>query len=987
MPIDVACACGQWYPVREEYAGRQIECPRCGRLLRVPFGPVGSARPARVRSPRARGEDEEEPEASRGGVLAVALVLVFFVLLGGALLGVSLWLPRLVDDRGADATPPAPKGAPAGPKENEGPAPVGARDKTVKPGGAEKKPDTPPPRPARPAPSSGPWKGHSAGVVAVAFTSDGRHALTAAGGLEPGGGQVTLAADNTVRRWDARTGKEVERVEGFPTGIAAAAFSPDGRYAAVGGVGRLVDGAWVRGADHDIHLWDLKRKRELRALKGHTTEVLCLGFSPNGGKLLSGGADGVIRLWDVGGGKLLRELKGHTGPVNQVVFAPGGTRALSAGSDHTARLWDVEAGKELSPVGEHPDAVRAVAISPDGRRAATAGAADGEVRVWDLEGGELVQRLRGHRAAVAALAFSPEGRRLLSAGQTSVRLWQLDGGREVARLEGHAAPVRAVAFFPDRRRALCGGDDGELRVWRLPADLPDLVKDLGSADRGARRAALAELAKLGGEARPALGALLDAARAGEPDARAEVLGVLRKLGPPGKGHVGRLVKLLEDRTFPAGRAYALEALAELGPGSRPARKALVAALGDRDPEVRLRAARALGRVGAGADDLARAPLLGALRDPDRGVREAARDALARAGRPDDSEVPALRKLLKDRYTAARRYAVDALGELGPAAAPAVPDLAERAAEDLVAEVRRKAVEALARVGPQRKEAVGAFRRALGDDDVGVCRRAARALAGGKEGSVAGLLEALGHADEEVRRTAEEALGKVKFEKADVPALAKALGSPRPGVRRRALEALGSLGADAEGAVPALCRLLKGTPAERGQALKVLRGMGRAAWRAGPHLAALLEDKDVDLRLEVSEVLARTGAPEAEQAVPVLVKMLKPETLDEVEGPAQARREKVRRALVRVGKPAVKPLADALAGEFAGGSPRTTVGVLKGVARLEVLRVLSDLGPKANSGGVLVALARLERGDPFPGVRKLAKEVRVKAQKEEKDKED
>src|SRR5262249_34434073 len=155
------------------------------------------------------------------------------------------------------------------------------------------------------------------------------------------------AADSTLRRWDALTGRERERLEDFPAGIGAAAFSPDGRTAAV---------AALSGSG-DVALWDLSARKTLHVLRGHGKPVQALAFSADSRRLLSGGQDHTIRLWEVGTGKEVHRLEGHTNAVNAVAFSPDGALALSAGADHTARLWNLRTGRELSELGGHADIV------------------------------------------------------------------------------------------------------------------------------------------------------------------------------------------------------------------------------------------------------------------------------------------------------------------------------------------------------------------------------------------------------------------------------------------------------------------------------------------------------------------------------------------------------------------------------------------------------------------------------------------------------
>jgi WD40 repeat protein len=281
-------------------------------------------------------------------------------------------------------------------------------------------------------------------------------------GLRLGVGKATLKRDDRVIANIERKTPiepevpkvgEVRRFEGHTEPIVCVAFSHDGR--------RAVTGSY----DGSMRLWDVAAGKELHCFEHPRGPVEGVNMSPDGRLAVSACADKIVRVWDLETGKVVRQLQGHTDSPIGVVFSPDGRRVLSGSHDHTLRLWDVQTSVEIHSFRGDADMVSYIALSPDGRQALSGGR-DATVRLWDVDSGREVRKFEGHTAFTRWVAFSPDGRLAASASNDgTVRLWDVATRKEVRRLPGHTGGAYCVTFSPDGRRLLSCGHDRTVRLW------------------------------------------------------------------------------------------------------------------------------------------------------------------------------------------------------------------------------------------------------------------------------------------------------------------------------------------------------------------------------------------------------------------------------------------------------------------------------------------------------------------------------------------
>jgi WD40 repeat protein len=244
----------------------------------------------------------------------------------------------------------------------------------------------------------------------------------------PDGCRLLTNTDTGVELWDVETGQKLRTIVfdndswGRPlrNPVHSKAFSPDGRYFAVG---YGYKDSW--GQPHyQVGTWDLDSGKRLKSLSERGQPTTCVAVSSDGGKVLAADRTGVD-LWDPDKSQVVQHI--DRGSVLSLAFAPDGSRFLIGEEFNTLLVMDAVTGKELRRLKGHTSGVSYVVFTPDGKHALSGGW-DRTVRLWDVETGNLLKTFRQHSAPVTGVAVSPDGKSGLSASKDgSVWLWSLGG--------------------------------------------------------------------------------------------------------------------------------------------------------------------------------------------------------------------------------------------------------------------------------------------------------------------------------------------------------------------------------------------------------------------------------------------------------------------------------------------------------------------------------------------------------------------------------
>lgn len=293
--------------------------------------------------------------------------------------------------------------------------------------------------------------------------------------------------------------------------ISILAWHPDGNQLAVGQV-----------LNKRIAIWDAQVGKLIRTLENEGGGVRTLAYSPNG-KYLAVGREFArlnpdkahVHLYDALNGNLLQQFPPssptsiNASDAEALAFSPDG-RYLAA-SGHGSRvngvIYDISANKVVWPLLDPKgpkghNVIQAIDFSPDGQLVAL-GRLGGQIDIWSIKTGKLIKRLEAQSAGVHALAFSPDGKYLASGTNIGERwdrkvkpprqmfgnfpddivLWSVPTFEKAREFPSRhfkrtsSSIIERIQFSPDGKLLLVSARAGSLEIIDVSSGTTALFKD------------------------------------------------------------------------------------------------------------------------------------------------------------------------------------------------------------------------------------------------------------------------------------------------------------------------------------------------------------------------------------------------------------------------------------------------------------------------------------------------------------------------------
>jgi len=288
---------------------------------------------------------------------------------------------------------------------------------------------------------------------------------------------ASASFDYSVVLWKLNPIEENNTLIGHDAAVNTVKFSPRENILASG------------GDDNKLLLWPLKyplkKDNEIEPfiLGKHKGKIVDLDFSRNGKYLLSASWDGSVGIWDIKKRKNIKFLKGHKGPVYSVKYSKDNKYIYSSGYDGEIKMWEAKNGNYIRPLIKNGWGISVFEIN-EKKNFIAYGSTDGKIKITKMKEDTLILKIGEDRTPILSMYYL-EKENLISFGNAKGRMIILDTNswslvRDFNAVNG---PIWDNILFPKDSSLIVAGLDDFLTRWEIFDFPPEILERPGPARR------------------------------------------------------------------------------------------------------------------------------------------------------------------------------------------------------------------------------------------------------------------------------------------------------------------------------------------------------------------------------------------------------------------------------------------------------------------------------------------------------------------------
>lgn len=235
-----------------------------------------------------------------------------------------------------------------------------------------------------------------------------------------------------------------------------------------------VTGDWIALGSSNLGqllVWEWQSEQYVMKQQGHSSEMNCVAYSPDGQYIVTGGEDAKVKVWNVNNGFCFITFSEHTSAVTAIEFSTNKKFVVSASLDGTVRAYDLIRYRNFRTfTSPRPVQFASLAIDHSGELIVAGGQDIFEIYLWSMKLGRLLEVLSGHEGPVVSLAFAPTvtSSTLVSGSwDRTIKIWnclETSGEHETIEI---MSDVTTVCFKPNGEEVAVASLNGSISIFSV----------------------------------------------------------------------------------------------------------------------------------------------------------------------------------------------------------------------------------------------------------------------------------------------------------------------------------------------------------------------------------------------------------------------------------------------------------------------------------------------------------------------------------------